>query len=71
MALLMVRNIIKSRVIILFTIVLRAVTSYTTEPTPSNTFTMLCSIIVLIIFKVLSNIVIAVKKLIIIKLTIY
>jgi len=61
----------KSRVIILFAVVLRAVTSYTTESIPSDTFTVLCSMIVLIVLKVLSNIVVTVKKLIVIEFAIY
>jgi len=61
----------ESRTVVLLAVVLKAVTSYTTEPIPSDTFIVLYSIIVLIVFKVLSNIVIAIKKLIIMELTIY
>jgi len=61
----------KSYIVILFAIVLRTMTSYTTKPIPSDTFTILCNIVILIVFKVLSNIVVTVKELIVIELTIY
>jgi len=65
------RDTMKSCAVVFLTVVLRAVTSYTTESTFSDAFTILCSIVILIVFKVLSNIAITVKKLIIIKLAIY
>jgi len=71
MALLMARDIIKSHTVILLAIVLRAVISYITKPIFSDTFTILYSIVVLIVLKVLSNIVVTVKELIIVELIIY
>ena len=71
MALLTAKDIMESCTIVLLTIVLRIITSCTTEPILSDAFTMLYNIVVLIVFKVLSNIAITVKKLIIIKLAIY
>jgi len=70
-ALFTARNTIESYIIILFTIVLRTVANYTTEPIPNNTFTILCNIVILIILKVLNNIVATVKKLIVIEFTIH
>jgi len=57
--------------VVLFTIVLRIVINYITEPTPSDAFIILCNIVVLIIFKVLSNIVVTIKELIVVEFTIY
>jgi len=61
----------ESRVVVLLAAVLRVVTNCTTEPTPSDAFTVLCSIVVLIVLKALSNIVITVKKFIVVELAIY
>jgi len=61
----------ESYAVVLFAIVLRTVTSCITEPIPSNTFIILCSIVVLIVLKVLSNIVVIVKELIVVELAIY
>ena len=71
MVLFIVKDIIESCVIVFLTIVLRAVTSYTIESISSNAFIVLCSIVILIVLKVLSNIIITVKKLIIMEFTIY
>ena len=57
--------------VVLFAVVLRTVTSYTTESTSSDAFIVLCSMIVLIVLKTLSNIVITVKELIVMELIIY
>jgi len=61
----------ESRVVILFAVVLRVMISCTTESTPSDAFIVLCSIVVLIVLKILSNIVVAVKELIVVELAIY
>jgi len=71
MALLITRDIMESYIVILLTVVLRTVTSYTTEPIPNNAFIVLCSIVILIVLKVLSNIVVTIKELTIVELTIY
>jgi len=61
MVLFIARNTIKGYVIILLTIVLGTMASDATEAIPDYTFTILNSIIILIIPKVLYNIIIIVK----------
>jgi hypothetical protein len=69
--LLTARDIIKSRAIVLLSAVLRAMAGCTIEPTPSHASAVLCSIVILIVFKALSNIAAAVKELTVVELAVY
>jgi len=70
MALFIARDIVEGYVVIFLTIVLGTVAGSATEAIPGYTFTILSSMIKLIISKVLYNIITTVKQLIVIKLTI-
>ena len=61
MALFTTRDIVKSCVVILLSTVLGAMANGVVEAISSYTLVVLCSIIVLIVFKVLYNIVITIK----------
>jgi len=61
MALLIIRDIVEGYVIILLTIVLGAVAGSATEATPGYTSTILSSMIILIVPKVLYNIIATIK----------
>jgi len=61
MALLIVRDIIKGYVVIIFTIVLGTVVDGTTEAILGYISTILNSIVILIVSKVLCNVIVTVK----------
>jgi len=66
MALFAIKDTVKSYVIIFFFIVLGTVAGDTVEAISNYTSVVLCSIIILIVFKVLYNIVATIKQFIII-----
>jgi len=66
----MARNTVEGYVVILLTIVLGAVAGGATEAIPGYTFTVLSSIVILIVPKTLYNIIATVKQFVVIELTI-
>jgi len=70
MALLMARDTVENYAVILPTIVLRTIADGTTEAIPSYTSTVLSSMVILIVPKVLCNIIATVKQLVVVELTI-
>ena len=70
-ALLTARDIVEGCAVVLLTVVLGAIASYTTEATPSHAPTVLSSVIILIAFKALSDIAASIKKLTVMEFTVY
>jgi len=66
----MIRDVVKGCAVIFLAIVLGAVADSTIEAIPDYTFTVLSSIIILIVPKVLYNIIVTVKQFIIMEFTI-
>ena len=58
-------DIVVGYVVVLLSIVLGAMASYTTEATPRYTLTVLSSVVILVAFKVLGDIAASVKQLIV------
>jgi len=61
MALLMARDVVEGYAVILLTIVLGAMAGGATEATPGYTSTVLSSMVILIVSKVLYNVIVTVK----------
>jgi len=61
MALLIARDIVEDYTVIFLTIVLGTVVGGTTEAIPGYIFTVLSSMIILIVFKVLYNVIVIIK----------
>ena len=65
MPLLIVRDVVVDYIVILLSIVLRAIASYTIEAIPRCTLVVLSSVVILVAFKVLGDIVASIKQLVV------
>ena len=70
MALLIARDVVEGYAVILLITVLGAVDDGATEATPGYTFTVLSSMVILIVPKVLCNVIATVKQFVVVELTI-